>query len=81
MNLAGGPADVPPSHQPVYGGHQNQHHGGQSGYPGGHQQPQHGGQQHHGGNQQNNQNDEIEKLARKFLPRVIRKLEGCCVVM
>jgi len=84
INLAGGPADIPPSHQPAYGGHQNQNqnHGGQGGYPGGQHQPQHGGpQQQQGGNQQNNQNDEIEKLARKFLPRVIRKLEGCCVVM
>lgn len=76
VNLTGGAA-VPPAHQGGSHGGQNQHHGGQSGYPGG---QQHGGQ-HHGNNQQNQQNDELEKLAKKLLPRVIRKLEGCCVVM
>ena len=41
-----------------------------------------------GGNQQqsgyqdgNQQNDELEKLAIKFLPKILRKLEGCCAVM
>lgn len=75
VNLTGGPADsIPPPHHPG-GQHQQhqQHHGG--GYPGQHQQP-------HGGQHQQNQNDEVEKLVKKFLPRVIRKLQrSCCVVM
>lgn len=87
VNLAGG-SGVPPANShggqnQGYHGGQNQHQGGQSGYPGGqnqHQGGQQGGQQH-GGNQQNNQNDELEKLAKKFLPKLLRKLEGCCVVM
>lgn len=89
INLQGGPAQMPPqfSHEngggygPGYGGNQGQqyhgqqHHGGQGGYPG--QQ-----QQHHGGNdQQQQQNAEIEAAVKKFLPRIIRKLEGCCIVM
>lgn len=59
-------------HQPnqqYQGGHQ---HGG---YPGQQQQYQGGGQQ------QQDQNAEIEAAVKKFLPRIIRKLEGCCVVM
>ena len=44
---------------------QQQHHGGQQQHHGG------GGQQHGGGNQ----NAEIEKLAKKFLPRILRKLK------
>lgn len=73
-------------------GNQGQQHGGQynggqqGGYPGG---PQTGGypgapgQQQGGQNQQNgnNNNEEMEKLAKKLLPKVIKKLEGCCVVM
>ena len=89
INLQGGSAQMPPqfSHEngggygPGYGGNQGQqhhgqqHHGGQGGYPG--QQ-----QQHHGGNdQQQQQNAEIEAAVKKFLPRIIRKLEGCCIVM
>ncbi|KAL9108246.1 MAG: hypothetical protein Q9227_006984 [Pyrenula ochraceoflavens] len=67
VNLTGGPADsIPPQHHP-------QHHGG--GYPG--QQPHHGGQ-----HQPQGQNDEVEKLVKKFLPRLMRKLERqCCIVM
>lgn len=92
INLQGGPAQMPPqfSHEngggygPGYGGnHGQQHqgqqhhggHGGLGGYPG--QQ-----QQHHGGNhQQQQQNAEIEAAVKRFLPRIIRKLEGCCIVM
>merc|ERR1711964_83124 len=58
VNLAGGPAVMPPAGQ-------QQHHG---------QQQQHG-------NQQNGQNDEMEKLAKKLLPKLLKKLAGCCVVM
>ena len=75
VNLTGGPADgiPPPQHYP--GGQQQHHQGG--GYPG--QQPYHGGghqQQQHG------QNDEVEKIVKKFLPRILRRLERqCCIVM
>lgn len=31
--------------------------------------------------QQNGDNDDLEKLAKKFLPRIINKLKGCCAVM
>jgi hypothetical protein len=84
INLQGGPANMPP--QQSWGGNQQQgqHQGGyqgqhqQGGYPGGQQQQ--GGYQ--GGNQQNNQNDELEKLAMKFLPKILKKLENaCCSVM
>jgi hypothetical protein len=80
INLQGGPATMPPqnSYQP----------GGQQG--GFDNQPQHGGypgNQQHSGNyqgsqqQNNNQNEELEKLAMKFLPKLLKKLDGCCVVM
>ncbi|KAJ5956890.1 hypothetical protein N7501_011169 [Penicillium viridicatum] len=69
VNLTGGEAVMPPS---------TGHHGGSSGYPGhqqGHQQQQHG-------HQQGQQPDELEELAKKVLPKVLRKLEkACCVVM
>ncbi|TVY33477.1 Smr domain-containing protein [Lachnellula subtilissima] len=97
INLQGGPAVMPPAHSYQQGGQQQhhggnqQHNGGyqqgygqqqQGGYPGG---PQQGGYQQQGGqnqnNNNNNNNDELEKLAKKFLPKIIRKLEGCCTVM
>jgi hypothetical protein len=84
INLQGGPAVVPPMNG--HGG--AQHHGGQHGQQyGGNQQGQQGGypgqqQGYQGGNQQQNgQNDELEQLAMKFLPRILKKLDGCCVVM
>lgn len=82
---------------PGYGGNHyqgQQHHGHQQhqssqqyqqsgnqqgGYPGQQQQYQGGGQQQQ--NQNQNQNAEIEAAVKKLLPRIIRKLEGCCVVM
>ncbi|PBP15840.1 smr domain-containing protein [Diplocarpon rosae] len=75
INLAGGPATMPPAD-----GHQHGHqHGGYQGPPPGgypgqqqHQQP---------GHHENNENDELEKLARKMVPRILKKLDGCCVVM
>jgi len=81
VNLQGGPAVAPPSN------HQNQpQHGGNQGgsQPGGQQQhgAYPGNQQHQNqGQQQNNNNEDVEKLAKKLLPKVIKKLEGCCVVM
>ncbi|KAL1593452.1 hypothetical protein SLS59_009332 [Nothophoma quercina] len=60
--------------QQAWGGQQHggQQHGGQ----------QHGGQQHGGQHQQqqNNQNDEIEQMVKKGLPKLLKKL-GCCNVM
>jgi hypothetical protein len=77
INLIGGPANLPPPNH--VGGQQ---HGGQQQYPGGHQQ-QHGGhQQAHGQHHGQGQNDEMEKIVKKFLPRILRKLEKqCCIVM
>lgn len=85
VNLQGG-APVRPQ-QPYQGGNSG-------GYPGGGQQQhggqqQSGGQQQHGGQQQSGQGQqqqggqgEIEKLALKMLPKVLRKLEkACCVMM
>ena len=66
MNQAGG------QHGGYQGGNQQQGGYQQGGYQGGQQQ---------GGNQQNNQDDEIEQLAMKLLPRILKKLDGCCVVM
>lgn len=85
VNLQGG--DVhgmpPPPQAPSYGGYPGQHggqsHGGQS--HGGHQQQHHGGQQHGGGQQQQNQNDEMEEMVKKGLPKLFRALKSCCVVM
>ncbi|KAF3047149.1 hypothetical protein E8E12_011474 [Didymella heteroderae] len=88
VNLQGGAVHQmpPPPQHPQYGG------GGYPGQHGGqHGGQQHGGQQHggqnygqqHGGqhqNQQNNQNDEIEQMVRKGLPKLLKKL-GCCNVM
>lgn len=84
INLQGGPANMPAYPQPPHGG-QQQHHegqpqGGQQGYPGG-QQQYGGGQQQHQQQQGYQNQDEVEKLVIKLLPRIIRKLEGCCVVM
>lgn len=52
-------------------------------YPGQQQQGQYAGAGNHGQNQgqANDQNAEIEAAVKKYLPRILRKLEGCCVVM
>lgn len=93
INLAGGPATMPPANsyqpgqqqggyhnQPQQGGHQQ--HQPQQGYSQNYNQ---GGNQNYnqnqGNNQQNGQNDELEKLAMKLLPRILKKLDGCCTVM
>ncbi|KAB5515435.1 smr domain-containing protein [Coniochaeta sp. 2T2.1] len=64
---------------------QGQQYGQQSGQGYGqqyHGQPQ---QQHHSGQQQQHHqqqpDDAVEKLARKFLPKIVRELKACCVVM
>jgi len=77
VNLQGGSVDEmpPPPHvAPSHGG---------GGYPGqqhGGQQQHHGGQQHHGQQQQQNQNDEIEEMVKKGLPKLLKMLK-CCTVM
>jgi DNA-nicking Smr family endonuclease len=87
VNLTGGPANAPP---PTHAGG-TQYGGGQAypeaqaGYPGAQQHHQGGHPQHqqaHGHHQGQGQNDEMEKIVKKFLPRIIRKLEKqCCIVM
>jgi hypothetical protein len=82
INLQGGPATMPPQSGYQQGGQQGGFYQGpqggqqQGGYPG-----QQQGGDYQGGNQQNGQNDELEKLAMKLLPRIMRKLDGCCTVM
>lgn len=75
VNLQGGAVDSMPAppQAPSYGGYPGSNsHGGQ----------QHGSQQHGGQHQQqNNQNDEMEELVKKGLPKLFRALKGCCVVM
>ncbi|KAI9734585.1 MAG: hypothetical protein M1834_002186 [Cirrosporium novae-zelandiae] len=66
IDLTGGPANMP------------QHQEGGNSYPGQQGRPQ---QQHGSGYQQAQEGDELEQSLKKILPRVIRKLEGCCVVM
>ncbi|KAF1966315.1 DUF1771-domain-containing protein [Bimuria novae-zelandiae CBS 107.79] len=82
VNLQGGKVDgmPPPPQAPSYGGYPGQHGGQQQQQPhgGGHQQ--HGGQ-HGGGHQQQNQNDEMEEMVKKGLPKLFRALKSCCVVM
>lgn len=88
INLQGGAAVMPPLHgggQNHGGYQQGQQHGGQQQH-GGYQQGQQGGYQqgqqgYQNGNQQNGQNDELEKLAMKMLPKILKKLDGCCNVM
>ncbi|KAL9110504.1 MAG: hypothetical protein Q9187_008042, partial [Circinaria calcarea] len=92
INLTGGPAQMPQHSGSHGGGHQQhqgqgQHHGQQQhgGYQG--PQPGYGGQQQYGGQYQqhqqpHDQNAEIEAAVKKYLPRLLRKLErACCVVM
>lgn len=75
VDLTGGEVGhmPPPPNAPSYGG----------GYPGQHGGQQHGGQhhdgQHHGGDGgQQQQNDEVEKLVKKGLNKLLKQ---CCVVM
>ena len=83
VNLQGGDVHAmpPPPQAPSYGGqHGGQHHGQpHHGKPHGGQQQQHGGPQH-GGQQQNDQNNEMEELVKKGLPKLLKALK-CCVVM
>ena len=81
INLTGGPVtDMPPIGQ-SYPQQQTQYGGGQQQQPYGGQQEYYGGEQQYQGQGQGQgqgQDDEVEKLAVKFLPRI---LQNCCVVM
>lgn len=78
------------SQQPHQQQHQQGHGAGQyyaanggATYPG-QQQGQYGAgyqSQGQGQGQGNDPNAEIEAVVKKFLPRILRRLEGCCVVM
>lgn len=78
VNLQGGAVHQmpPPPMAPSYGGYPGQQHGGQHG--GQHHAGQSHGGQHHG-QQQNN--DEVEELVKKGLPKLFKALKGCCTVM
>ncbi|KAI9835031.1 MAG: hypothetical protein M1819_002583 [Sarea resinae] len=67
INLKGGPPYSGHAPSENQGHQQHAPHNGPNGYPG--QQAPH------------DQNDEIEQVVRKVLPKIFRKLEGCCVVM
>ncbi|KAH8879892.1 DUF1771-domain-containing protein [Thozetella sp. PMI_491] len=84
VDLSGGKVSSPPPLPAQPGGYQGGYQSG-GGYHGG---QQHGGQPyqqqpqpHHGQQQQQQQGDEIEQLVEKLLPRLFKKLEGCCTVM
>jgi hypothetical protein len=66
-----------------HGGFHNQPQGQQGGYQQGYNQQQgyQGGNQNYQQDQQNGQNDDLEKLAANLLPRILKKLDGCCAVM
>ncbi|EFE29543.1 uncharacterized protein ARB_03621 [Trichophyton benhamiae CBS 112371] len=83
VNLTGGPANMPPHSSHPNQGHNQPHHGQpQHGQPQ-HGQPHHGqphGQPHH--QQGHQQETPAEKIARKAVPIILRKLEkACCIVM
>jgi hypothetical protein len=88
IDLTGAPVHSIPPPPSGYGQHWggqhqgSQQHGGQQQY-GGQQQGGYASQQHGGYQQQQQQggNDEVEEVVKKLLPRVIKALRGCCVVM
>ena len=88
INLTGGSANTPPpTHigSPQSAGGQ-QYFGSRPDHPGAAQQ-QHGGHRpqhpsHHSQHHGQAQDDEVEKIVKKLLPRFLRKVERqCCVVM
>lgn len=96
VNLTGGPAHMPEHFQQEHGGYAsgyggNHYQGQQQHYQGQHQQQQpyqqqpyqqQQQQQHGGQHQQNNHNAEIEAAAKKYGPRILKKLfRSCCTVM
>lgn len=72
VNLKGGKVHSMPPPPQTHGGYPGHGHGGHGG------QEHHGGQ-HHGGPQQ--QDNEVEELVKKGLPKIFKALKGCCVVM
>ena len=94
INLTGSPAQIPQHYQQNTGAypqhHGQQHHGQHQSHQPSQQQYQQGpysGQQQQGqqqqqyGGQQQDTNAEIEQLAEKLLPKLLKKLDGCCIVM
>ncbi|KAI9840606.1 MAG: hypothetical protein M1837_001502 [Sclerophora amabilis] len=90
VNLRGDPPIMPPLQnggypQPQQHGGQHYGNGQQQGHQQQHQQPHAGQQGHPGGPQphgtQQNHNAQIEQAVKKVLPRALRKLQDCCVVM
>ena len=61
------------------GGYQPQQH--QQPYQQPHQQQQQQQQHHYQQQQQQQQGDGVEELAKKFLPKIVRELKACCIVM
>lgn len=84
VNLSGGNVNMQDvnswnGYQQGYGGQHQQQQQGSGGYGQPQQQhyQQHGQQQYHqGGQDQGGQNDEVEKIVKKFLPRILKKLFG-----
>lgn len=91
IDLTGGKVGSPPPLPQQPSGY----HGGYSsggGYQPGYQQQHHGQQQHHAHQEHHQQHhqqhqqqqkpeDEIEELAMKCLPGIVRELKACCIVM
>ena len=92
INLQGGTAIMPEDLKAHHGGGYHQGYGGQHQYPQ-HQQQHYPNQQQHsqhqqyggghgGGSGQHDQNAEIEKQVKKYLPKVLRQIRrSCCTVM
>lgn len=80
IDLTGGKVGSAPPLPAQPSGYQGGYHTG-----GGYQThgQQHRPQQHqqHQHQHQQQPEDEVEKLARKFLPKIVRELKACCVVM
>ncbi|MCJ1474387.1 hypothetical protein MMC13_003045 [Lambiella insularis] len=86
IDLTGGPAIMPPhAGAPGYQHQHSQQHPSAGQYQQGNyaaQQQQYvGGQNQNQYQSQNSQNAEIEAAVEKYLPKILRKLGDCCVVM
>lgn len=93
INLQGGTAIIPEDLKAHHGGGYHSGYGGQPPHGGGQQgqqhyphQQQHGQGQGHGHGQgqggQHDQNAEIEKQVKKYLPKILRQIKrSCCTVM
>ncbi|KZF23625.1 Smr-domain-containing protein [Xylona heveae TC161] len=82
INLQGGPVQKPsPQHFAGHPSQQERPQQYQPGYPGQQQQPYYGRQEQPQQQQQQQQPDEVEEIVKKVVPKIFKKLEGCCVVM